>query len=253
MKVTVCELSDDPRLLEKEWESLVAHVKWEASQLVLLPEMPFYPWVAKIREFDSDLWKAAVDAHKQWMRRFKALAPAVVAGTRPVIEGNRRRNEGFLWESGTGYRKVHDKYYLPDEADFWEASWYGRGEKDFSVAQTHGVTLGFLICTEIWFTEHARNYAGQGIHLLLCPRATPRTSTDKWIAGGRTAAVVSGAFCLSSNRGRPGIWGGNGWIIDPEEGELLGLTSRENPFLSLDIDLDAAVKAKRTYPRYVRE
>jgi N-carbamoylputrescine amidase len=45
-------------------------------------------------------------------------------------------------------------------------------------------------------------------------------------------------------------WGGQGWIIDPE-GQVLGTTSSEQPFLTLEIDLGEAQAAKTTYPRYV--
>ena len=75
------------------------------------------------------------------------------------------------------------------------------------------------------------------------------------MAGGRTAAVVSGAFCLSScfgGRDRYGMqWAGRGWIIEPEEGDILAVTSRSQPFITLDIDLQVADRAKQTYPRYV--
>ncbi len=91
--------------------------------------------------------------------------------------------------------------------------------------------------------------------MLVCPRATDITSVDKWIAGGRVAAVVSGAYCLSSNfsyrEGDACKWGGNGWIIEPEGGTVLGTTSSEQPFLTLDIDLKVAEAAKHTYPRYI--
>jgi N-carbamoylputrescine amidase len=154
-----------------------------------------------------------------------------------------------------GYKAVHHKYYLPDEEGWWEASWYERGEKDFTIIQSSRARIGFLICTELWFNLHAREYASQGIDLLVCPRATDITSVDKWIAGGRVAAVVSGAYCLSSNfsyrDGDAFKWGGNGWIIEPEEGKVLGVTSREQPFLTLEIDLSIADSAKHTYPRYV--
>jgi N-carbamoylputrescine amidase len=165
-----------------------------------------------------------------------------------------RRNEGFVWDD-QGYRSVHDKYYLPEEEGFWEATWYERGALDFSAVETTSFKAGFAICSEIWFTEHARHYARQGIHILACPRATELATRDKWIAGGRVGAVMSGAFCISSNRGGEGSgiqWGGNGWIIDPD-GELLGLTSNEDPFVTLDLDLGAAERAKMTYPRYVSE
>ena len=117
--------------------------------------------------------------------------------------------------------------------------------------------MGFLICTELWFFEHAREYCKHGIHLLVCPRVTPQRSVDKWIAAGQAAAVVSGAFCLSSNLNGPNIesieFGGVGWIIEPEEGSVLGVTSPIKPFLTVKIDIEKAEKAKHTYPRYVSD
>ncbi|MCI0772757.1 MAG: carbon-nitrogen hydrolase family protein [Chloroflexi bacterium] len=250
MKVTVCESSDP--LQEAEWSRLVEHVANAQSELVLLPEMPFSPWIAATKPFATEKWEAAVEAHSSWLKRMSDLAPALVLSSRPVAQ---RRNEGFIWDEESGYRPVHDKYYLPDEAGFWEATWYARGDLDFSVAQAGAARMGFAICTEIWFTEHARAYARQGIHLLACPRATERSTVDKWIAGGRAAAVMAGAFCLSSNRSGEGSgldWGGNAWIIDPD-GQVLGLTSREDPFITLDLNLEQAEAAKSTYPRYVSE
>ncbi len=119
------------------------------------------------------------------------------------------------------------------------------------------VLVGFLICTDLWFFEHARDYCKQDIHLLVCPCVTPKHSVEKWIAGGRPAAVVSGAFCQSSNLNGPNTesiaFGGAGWVSEPEEGRVLGVTYQKNSFLTIDIDLEKAEKAKRTYPRYVSD
>ena len=255
MKVTVCELRNDFDTLERDWQSLVAHVQAEGSDLVLLPEMAFYPWVAQTRQVDPAVWQASVEAHERWMERLSELAPAIVIGTRAILQQEKRLNEGFVWKEASGYQAAHTKYYLPDEDEFWEASWYQRGDGEFLPRQIDNVQVGFLICTELWFTQHAREYGKRGIHLLVCPRATPASSVPKWIAGGQTAAVVSGAFCLSSNIGgvsESGVkWGGSGWIIEPEEGEVLGITSQEEPFLTREIDLEVAEAAKHTYPRYV--
>jgi N-carbamoylputrescine amidase len=257
MKVTVCEMNAQPERFEQDWKALREHTISVASNLVLLPEMPFYPWLASTRKLETERWQASVKAADQWASRFEELSPATVVGTRPVAKNSRRLNEGFCWDAATGYRAVHHKYYLPDEEGFWEASWYDRGPYDFSVAQSHQAKIGFLICTEMWFNKHARDYAQQGVHLIVCPRAAPKDSVDKWVAGGRTAAVISGAYCLSSNHNgtRPDgpEWGGAGWIIEPEEGEILGLTSERDPFLTLEIDLTAADNAKYTYPRYVSD
>jgi N-carbamoylputrescine amidase len=257
MKVTVCELPNEPCALEDAWEGLCAHARERASEFVLLPEMPFYRWLANSRDADPDEWALAVQAHRDWIARLEELAPATVVSTRPVLRQGVPHNVGYVWDLDRGLVDVHTKYYLPDEAGFWEATWYRRGEKEFESFQTSQGKLGFLICTEIWFTQHAREYGKQGVQLLVCPRATPAATASKWVVGGQAAAVVSGAYCLSSNlSGRTaegGDYAGVGWIVEPEEGEVLGLTSAEQPFLTLDLDLALADSAKNTYPRYVRD
>ncbi|MDA8021206.1 MAG: carbon-nitrogen hydrolase family protein [Thermoanaerobaculia bacterium] len=255
MRVTVCELPDDLAERPSVWEDLVAHVREQASDLVLLPELPFCPWIADRRPFQEDAWTRAVSAHEMALDRFTDLAPAVVVGTRPVGRDQGRRNEVFVASDGE-VRAVHQKVYLPDEEGFWEASWYQPGDAEFRGFEVADQPAGALVCTEIWFGERARELGRSGMRLLLAPRATAAYSADKWVAGGRVAAVVSGAFCLSSNRGgvdRNGVqWAGQGWVIHPEEGDVLGLTSEEDPFLTLEIDPEESDRAKLTYRRYVR-
>jgi N-carbamoylputrescine amidase len=115
--------------------------------------------------------------------------------------------------------------------------------------------LGIQICTELWRLDVSRHLGLRGADVIVVPRATPASSRDRWIAGARAAAIVSGAFCLSSNRsGRStggGHFAGEGWIVDPE-GEVLALTSDAEPFVTREIDLPRARAAKGTYPRYVR-
>ncbi|HHS14114.1 MAG TPA: carbon-nitrogen hydrolase family protein [bacterium] len=254
MRVTVCQMRHEPHLMETDWNRLVQHVGNESSELVLLPEMPFSSWFPKDREFRIDEWEKAVRTHEVWIRRLKALHPAAVISTRPVNRGVKRHNQCFASLPGR-IIEIHKKRYLPDEPGFWEASWYHPGPRRFKPADLPGCRIGILICTEIWFFQHARHYASMGVQLLAHPRATGRDTLDKWLAGGRAAAVVSGAFCLSSNRicetESPDL-GGMGWIIDPD-GRVLGTTSQTKPFLTLDLDLKSADRAKSTYPRYVIE
>lgn len=285
MKATVCQLPDDPASLEEAWPALAAHVAEEGSDLVLLPEMPFSPWLPARREPDPEAWRAAVETHDRWLDRLDDLAPAAVAGTRPVLREGRRLNEAFVWDGDGGLRTVHAKRHLPDEPGFWESSWYEAGEGPAGPVPVKGAKAGFLICTELWFPEHVRSYVQAGVHLLLCPRATPGYSAEKWVAAGRTSAVLSGAWCLSSNRGPVGAqapesghaesdgadaarepevpggseehppqdpgWAGRGWIVEPEEGRIVELTSAEAPFLTRVVAPEAADAAKETYPRYV--
>ena len=257
MKITVCQLRNDPEELNSDWQKLIAHVQQSRSELVLLPEMPFYPWPCRSRQPDPAIWEASVDTHRRWLGRLGELNKAAVAGSVPILAEGRRFNEAFLCSPRGGYRAVRRKTFLPDEEGFWEASWYERGPVSFPAIDALGTRIGFLICTEMWFGQHARAYGKNDVGLLMVPRATPRSSADKWLAGGRTAAVVSGAFCLSSCLGGTddnGMqWAGRGWVVEPEEGEVLGVTSRAEPFITLDIDLQVAQKAKLTFPRYVQE
>jgi N-carbamoylputrescine amidase len=255
IKATVCELRNSPEGFADDWERLVGHVKDARSDLVLLPEMAFAPWFAVTQRFDPLVWRGAVAAHDAWIEHLPALAPAVAIGTRPIDAERARFNQGFLWTADKGYLPVHEKYYLPDEDGFWEASWYGRGEREFTPFSFGEARIGMQICTEIWFMEHARAYGQAGVHLLAAPRATPRQTLDKWLAGGRAAAVIAGAFALSSNPitqpSEPANLGGQGWIIGPD-GDVLAITSPERPFVTLELDLAAAEHAKQTYPRDVR-
>ncbi len=254
MKITVCELNNAPDIFAEEWKALVDHAQNEQSDLVLLPELPFYRWFGVTRDENEAEWNAAVIAHDTWLERLTELAPATVLGTRPVTRWDRRFNEGFVWTKDNGYHPVHLKYYLPDEPGFWEASWYERGKGDFEPVQTGDVCVGFAICSELWFFEHSRAYGKAGAELIVTPRCTGMT-VDKWLMGGRAAAVSAGAYSISANRnGAEGDveFGGQGWIIDPD-GNVLGVTSKEQPFLTLDVDLTRAHEAKKTYPRYIPE
>ena len=256
MKVTVCQMENRTKFFAQNWDCLVFHVQKNKSDLVLLPEMTFYPWFAVNKTFEPRVWDAAVKTHDRWEKRFPEMSPAVICGSRPVNREGRRFNEGFIWEEETGYRAVHTKTYLPNEEAYWEAQWYEAGDGRFEVVEAAGVRIGFAICTDLWFYHHHREYGRQGAHLLLCPRATPNGTLDKWLAGGQAAAVVSGAFCLSSNRANSfkdeTDLGGEGWVIDPD-GKVLTKTSKNQVFQTIEIDIEDAERAKSTYPRYVKE
>lgn len=256
MKITVCELPNRTDMLEETWAQLIEHTASSCSDLLLLPEMPFFPWLPLTREPDLIRWDAAVKAHDEWIERLSELSSAAVLGSRPVNREGRRLNEGFVWESAGGYRSAHTKYYLPDEEGFWEASWYERSRCSFDVTETCGIKIGFQICTDMWFMEHSRDLGRQGAQVIAIPRATPRSTLDKWLAGGRTVAVVSGAFTISSNRlsrlEEAADLGGLGWIADPD-GTVVATTSSDQPFVTIDVQLNLADRAKHTYPRYVQD
>lgn len=59
MRVTVCQWPNSRDALVRAWTALVDHVRDQSSELVLLPEMAFLPWIAASRTFNPALWGGA--------------------------------------------------------------------------------------------------------------------------------------------------------------------------------------------------
>ena len=258
MRVTVCQMDPRPEHLPGFVAGLTSHLAESNSDLLLLPEMSFSEWLAADPVPDAGSWLDAVEVHRAHIDQHAGLGVPTVVGTRPIVDAaGSRRNEAYVWSRETDLASpVRQKYYLPNEPGYWEAAWYDRGPRSFPATRAGGVVIGIQICTEMWFLEWARHYAREAADLLCIPRATPHGTIDKWISGGRVAAVCAGAYSLSSNlwypEGAEADCGGVGWISDPE-GRLLATTSDTQPFATVDVDLDYARASKSTYPRYVPE
>ena len=251
MKVTVCELPDNRHEFESAWKGLLAYVQEQQSELVLLPELPFVAWFVRTPQFDAQIWQRAQAEHDAMMKQISALAPATVLGTNLVTEKDQHFNRAFTWTEAQGYQGIHDKYYFPNEEDFYERNWFDRNQRDFSLAHVQDLAIGFLICTEVMFNEWARYYGRQGANIIAVPRASS-LNIERWMVAIRMAAIASGAFVLSSNRVDENLFAGHGVIIDPD-GEVLATTSRQTPFATVDIDLASSTAAKKVYPRDVLE
>ncbi|MEL7147911.1 MAG: nitrilase-related carbon-nitrogen hydrolase, partial [Bacteroidota bacterium] len=158
MKVTVCQLTNESQQFERDWDALVQHCQHNKSELVLLPEMPFHPWIANQPTVNNLEKEAAAHAHDRWMPRLEVLGNAMVAYTRPVVDGQKFYNSAFVWTKEIGHQKVHSKYFFPEEEGFYEQTWFDREPKNFELLEINGLKVGFLLCTEIWFTQYARKY-----------------------------------------------------------------------------------------------
>ena len=111
-RVTICELPNEPTELARAWQRLVDHVEGARSDLLLLPEMPFAPWLAAQPEPHAARWDEAVADHRRWAGRLPAVGLPVLF-TAPVVEDGRRFNRDFA-SGPDGLVPLHDKYYLPD-------------------------------------------------------------------------------------------------------------------------------------------
>jgi N-carbamoylputrescine amidase len=251
VRVTITELAGTSPALERGWAALAEHVRTSAPDLVVLPEAPFAEPFWLEPRFDAARWQEMVRRHEEWCARVGELgAPAVVA-TRLVERDGRRLNEAFVWTAAAGLVPLRSKAFLPEEPGGHEATWTDRGPDEFPLAEIAGAACAVNVCTELWHLPSLAGYAARGVEVVLSSRATGARTMEKWLAIGRVAAVASGAYCASSNRAdADGRTGGSGFAFDPD-GELIARTSPERPFVTLELDLERARAAKRTYPRYV--
>jgi len=254
VRVTVCELPDatDPAF-EDRLAALVDHAAREDSDLVVLPEMPFARWLPGSDPAGADpaaAWERAAAAHAERIDALDAFAPAAVVGSRPAVRQGARLNESFAHVDGS-VRRLSTKSYLPDEPGFREASWYEAGEGGFDPADVADLSLGPLVCTDLWASNEVRALGRAGVDLLVNPRVTERRTTEKWLAGARTMGVLAGAYLASSNRtgSAEGVtFGGAGWVTSPD-GTVLARTDPDHPFATVEVDPAVADAAKATYPR----
>jgi N-carbamoylputrescine amidase len=251
VRITVCELPNEPTALDSAWTALCKHTSVHASELVLLPEFAMVDAVWELELFDPDRWEAVERASEVQLQRLRELHAAHVVGTRPATIDGRRFNEGYIWSDPCGFTPLRRKTFLPAEPGCWEARWFHRGEEAFPTFRAGDLTFGLNICTELWALESYTAYAAKDVQVVLSPRATAAATVPKWLSVGVVGAVRSGAFSVSSNRVDPtGMYGGAGWIINPS-GEILARTSAASPFATVDIDLAAASAARDHYPCYV--
>ena len=234
MNVTVCQFHDDGAALERDWDHLCEYAHTARSGLILLPDLPFYPWLARSPHYHAAVWNAAVAAHDRWERRFPELAPAMIAASRPIDFGDERYNEGFVWIPKRGMCGVHAKTDLENRDKSWEGIWYRSAVAEFVPIDLDATIAGFLIGAELHDRQAAQCYAHQPVPLLLTPRSTPASEFEHWLASARDVARIAHAYVLSSNRAADG----GGWIIDPD-GALVALTQQAQPFVTVDLQFSA--------------
>jgi N-carbamoylputrescine amidase len=254
LKVAVCESPAELLPGSADWNELCRLVSRGAPDFFLINELPFGAWIASGNAFHAQTWRDCCALHNHGTRRFAELGAAVVAGSRPGEHRGRRVNEGFIWTKNGGASVVHTKQYFPDEKGYYEKRWFAAGHHSFQVTSTGPIRGGFLICTEVMFNEHAREYGRSGANVILVPRAVGKISLKRWLVAMRMAAIVSGAYVLSSNRHgvdyRGQEFGGAGWIIDPN-GDVVAETSEFNPVAFHEIDTDLVSRAQKEYPCYI--
>jgi N-carbamoylputrescine amidase len=246
VRITVCEFPDEQEFKERAWAALANYVGAVGPNIVILPEMPSCDWIFVGDAIDNALWRKAVEQHDAMIARLSELACRWIMSSRPVEENARHFNEAFIWSAADGYRPVRRKWYLPEAPIARERS--GLIRETFAPVRLDTMCVGFQLCSEMMFTEHAQDMGFDGAHLVVQPGRA-----DMLRVGGslrKMSAIASGGYVASANRRslRRDHFAGGSWVLSPDAHALYE-TTKERPFAPAEIDLAAAERAKHQYPR----
>jgi len=252
MRVGFVEWPEALDPLGPDWTRLAELAGSAHIDLLVTNELPFGRWIAADPVFDRQVAQTSIDVHGAGLNMLSRLDVPAILSSRPVWANGRLANEAFVTERGA-LRRLHCKRYFPAEPGWFESSWYSADGDKFEAADISGVRTGVLLCTDAMFNEHARHYGRQGTDLIAIPRAAG-VSTEKWLAAGKMAAIVSGSYVVSSNRighsGEGVSFGGAGFAYHPD-GSLLAVTTASEPLLVIEVDPAVSARQRRLYPCYV--
>ena len=240
---------------EGDWHDIVEGLPDARNDILVTNEMPFGFWQPTTRQFDTHAAREWAAVHERGLDLLAKLPVAAVISSRPVIAENKLVNEAFALIEGR-YEFLHQKHYFPSESGWEEETWFTLQRPGFEVFSVAGLKVGVLLCTELMFTEKARDLGRAGADLIAVPRATG-TNQRIWRTAASMAAISSGACVVSSNRvGRRSPSGpefGGGGILVDSDGTEVATTNSSQASVPLEIDTTMTAAAKSRYPVYVKE
>jgi predicted amidohydrolase len=240
----------------KSWDTAIqVPFRFDATEILVTNEMPFGVWQPVGRKFNGDQARDWVNLHERGLDALAKIPVAAVISSRPVLSGNKLANEAFALVGGR-YEILHHKHFFPAEYGWEEKAWFETAREGFDVVTIAGLKIGVLLCTELMFPEKARWLGRLGADLIAVPRATG-IDHRMWRTAASMAAIVSGAYVVSSNRtgqhdkASP-RFGGGAFAVDVD-GIEVWMSSTAQPAISVRIDRTLSEAAKSRYPVYVSD
>jgi len=220
IRVAVGEMDAELMPGTESWANLISDLDRAQPDIFVLNELPFGPWLSAGSSFDLSAWKQSVADHEAGVAALHELGVGIILGSRSVERQGRRCNEGFVWTLQEGAQATHTKQHLPNTPpSYCETVWYEPDELRFRIVEAGPLRVGFLICSDVMFTEHARRYGRSGAHLIAVPRAMPVEASHMFDVALQMAAISSGCYVASSNRNGQdaagGLFEGRGCVVDP--------------------------------------
>jgi len=167
---TVGAISDNAALIEVEY----AQALKADADILLTPELSLVGYPVEdlvLKPFFQRTVRAAAEALAAVTAGHKT---ALIIGA-PWVDSGRLYNALLVMQNGE-ITDIRYKCELPNYGVFDEKRIFAAADAPAPV-RLHGVSLGLMICEDMWFSETAAALAGGGAELLLVPTASPFTET----------------------------------------------------------------------------
>ncbi len=251
MRLSLVQMNSRTASRDENVERACAFVDEAARRrpdLVVLPEFFNVEYFPQYRDYRYMDYAEADDGYTQTRMKEKArqhgihILSTIFELARPGFYYDTAMLIGPEGQIVGKYRKVHPAAYLSLEKIYF------RGGSTFPVFRVGDWTVGISICYDNLFPESCRCLMLHGAELILAPYATP--VSDPWENFLTTRALENGVFLAACNHvGREGDWvmSGRSMIIDPLGKILLQAGGEVEQIISVDIDREAIVQARRRF------
>jgi predicted amidohydrolase len=218
------------------------------AQLVLFPEATMCRFgvpLAPIAEPFDGRWAAGV-------RKVADRTVVVVAGMFVPADDDRVTNT--LIATGPGVEARYDKIHLYDAFGFAESDTVAPGHEPV-VIDVGGVNVGLTLCYDVRFPELYVELASRGAQLITVHASwgTGRGKLDQWTLLARARAIDTTGIVAAVDQAYPGDElakagpvGVGGSVVASATGDVLASAGADPQLLVVDLDFDAAQKARET-------
>jgi agmatine deiminase len=225
-------MDSDPRSNLRKAAAMVEEAAGRGAQIVCLPELfatryfPQYDIASDAERMDvpHDTIPGAMSDALSAMAKENGVV--LVGGSLYERAGERFFNTALVHGEDGGLLGKYRKTHIPHDEDFYEQSYFDRGDTGFQVVDTPLGRISPLICFDQWFPEAARACALAGAQMLFYPTAIGRADgIEQWEGDWQQAwenvmrghAIANSVVVAAVNRaGREDemeFWGGS-FVID---------------------------------------
>jgi len=255
-------MASDPQTNLRKAVDMIGEAAGKGAQVVCLPELfatPYFPqYDVSAERKREDVFHDTIPGEVDRALSAAAQANGVVLVGGSIYErsGDRLFNTSPVYGPDGGLLGTYRKTHVPHDENFFEQSYFDRGDTGFRVFDTGRGRIAPLICYDQWFPEAARAAALMGAEVLLYPTAIGTADgIEQWEGDWQQAwenvmrghAIANSVVVAAVNRaGREGqmeFWGGS-FVIDAF-GKTLARAGRGEEIVLATVD--------REHGRAVRE